>query len=192
MSFEDQLRNTMNRIDYSDRDRLLRETARKSVQEFKELCLLKARMCEHFCSLMAKTTEPGKSHLVYIYRDEDYEAAKAMGSPLASLGEHIFLKRSESVFGIHPGSISCSGHAKRPRQHGRRHQQDAEARTVRKGDVGFRIQPSVQGHAVHELVGKRERREITWVLSLNMKWSAQEQSRENYSGCGVENGDIFR
>ena len=96
MSFEDQLRNTINRIDYSDRDRLLRETARKSVQEFKELCLLKARMGEHFCSLMAKTTEPGKSHLVYIYRDEDYEAVKAMGSPLPSLGEHIFLKRSEA------------------------------------------------------------------------------------------------
>ena len=96
MSFEDQLRNTMNGIDYSDRDRLLGETARKSVQEFKELCLLKARMGEHFCSLMAKTTEPGKSHLVYIYRDEDYEAAKAIGSPLPSLGEHIFLKRSEA------------------------------------------------------------------------------------------------
>ena len=96
MSFEDQLRNTINRIDYSDRDRLLRETARKSVQEFKELCLLKARMGEHFCSLMAKTTEPGKSHLVYIYRDEDYEAVKAMGSPLPSLGEHTFLKRSEA------------------------------------------------------------------------------------------------
>jgi hypothetical protein len=96
MSFEDQLRNTMNRIDYSDRDRLLWETVRKSVLEFKELCLLKARMGEHFCSLMAKTTEPGKSHLVYIYRDEDYEAVKAMGSPLPSLGEHIFLKRSEA------------------------------------------------------------------------------------------------
>ena len=53
-------------------------------------------MSEHSCSLMAKTTEPGKSHLVYIYRDEDYEAAKAMGSPLPGLGEHIFLKRSEA------------------------------------------------------------------------------------------------
>ena len=96
MSFEDQLRNTMKQIDYSDRDRLLRETARKSVQEFKELCLLKARMGKHFCTLMAKTTEPGKSHLVYIYRDEDYEAAKAKGTPLPGLGEHIFLKLSEA------------------------------------------------------------------------------------------------
>lgn len=96
MSFEDQLRKAANQVDYSDRDRLLRETARKAVKEFKELCLLKARMSEHSCSLMAKTTEPGKSHLVYIYRDEDYEAAKAMGSPLPGLGEHIFLKRSEA------------------------------------------------------------------------------------------------
>ena len=96
MDFEDQLRKAANRIDYSDRDRLLRETARKSVQEFKELCLLKAQMGEHSCSLMAKTTEPGKSHLVYIYRDVDYEMAKAKGSPLPSLGEYIFLKRSEA------------------------------------------------------------------------------------------------
>lgn len=96
MSFEDQLRSTMKQIDYSDRDRLLRETARKSVQEFKELCLLKARMGEHFCSLMARAREPGVSHPVYIYRDEDYEMAKAMGSPLPSLGEYIFLKRSEA------------------------------------------------------------------------------------------------
>lgn len=96
MSFEEQLRNTMKQIDYSDRDRLLRETARKSVQEFKELCLLKAQMGEHFCTLMARTREPGASHPVYIYRDEDYEMAKAMGSPLPSLGEYIFLKRSEA------------------------------------------------------------------------------------------------
>lgn len=96
MSFEEQLRNTMKQIDYSDRDRLLRETARKSVQEFKELCLLKAQMGEHFCTLMARAREPGVSHPVYIYRDEDYEMAKAMGSPLPSLGEYIFLKRSEA------------------------------------------------------------------------------------------------
>ena len=96
MSFEDQLRNTMKQIDYSDRDRLLRETAMKAVKEFKELCLLKARMGEHFCSLMARAREPGASHPVYIYRDEDYEMAKAMGSPLPSLGEYIFLKRSEA------------------------------------------------------------------------------------------------
>ena len=32
----------------------------------------------------------------FIYRIEDYETAKAMGSPLPSLGEHIFLKRSEA------------------------------------------------------------------------------------------------
>ena len=96
MSLEEQLRNTMKQIDYSDRDRLLRETARKSVQEFKELCLLKARMGEHFCTLMARAREPGVSHLVYIYRDEDYEMAKAMGSPLPSLGEYIFLKLSEA------------------------------------------------------------------------------------------------
>lgn len=96
MSFEDQLRKAANQIDYSDRDRLLRETARKAVKEFKELCLLKARMGEHFCSLMAKTTEPAKSHLIYVYRDEDYEAAKAKGTPLPSLGEYIFLKRSEA------------------------------------------------------------------------------------------------
>ena len=96
MSFEDQLRNTMKQIDYSDRDRLLRETARKSVIGFKELCLHKARMGEHFCSLMAKTTEPTKTHFVYVYKDEDYEAAKAMGTPLPSLGEYIFLKLSEA------------------------------------------------------------------------------------------------
>ncbi len=96
MSFEEQLRNTMKQIDYSDRDRLLRETARKSVQEFKELCLLKAQMGEHSCSLMARAREPGVSHPVYIYREEDYEMAKAMGSPLPSLGEYIFLKRSEA------------------------------------------------------------------------------------------------
>lgn len=96
MSFEDQLRKTANRIDYSDRDRLLRETARKSVQEFKELCLLKAQMGEHFCTLMARVREPGVSHLVYIYRDEDYEAAKAKGTPLPSMGEIIFLRLSEA------------------------------------------------------------------------------------------------
>ena len=81
MSFEDQLRNTMKQIDYSDRDRLLRETARKAVKEFKELCLLKARMGEHFCSLMAKTTEPAKSHLVYIYRDETMKRPKPKELP---------------------------------------------------------------------------------------------------------------
>lgn len=96
MSFEEQLRKTMNQVDYSDRDRLLRETARASVIGFKELCLLKARMGEHFCSLMARTTEPAKTNLVYVYRDEDYEAAKAMGTPLPSLGEYIFLKLSEA------------------------------------------------------------------------------------------------
>lgn len=96
MRFEDQLRNTMKQIDCSDRDRLLRNTARASVKEFKELCLLKAQMGEHFCSLMVRTKEPGLTHLVYLYRDENYEAAKAMGSPLPSMGEHIFLKLSEA------------------------------------------------------------------------------------------------
>lgn len=96
MSFEDQLRNTMKQIDYSDRDRLLRETARKSVKELKDLCLIKARMGEHVCTVMANTKEPGKTHLVYFYKDEDYEAAKAKGTPLAHLGEHIFLRLSEA------------------------------------------------------------------------------------------------
>ena len=96
MSFEDQLRSSMNQVDYSDRDRLMRETARKSVREFRELCQLKARMGEHFCSVMARTREPGSSHLVYFYKDKDYTAAIAKGSPLPHLGEHIFLKLSEA------------------------------------------------------------------------------------------------
>ena len=98
MSFEDQLRKAANRIDYSDRDRLLRETARKSVEDFKEGCLIKARLGEHFYATMATTAGPAKiqTHRVYFYRDKDYEAAKAQGSPLPSLGEDIFLRLSEA------------------------------------------------------------------------------------------------
>ena len=76
MDFEDQLRKAANRIDYSDRDRLLRETARKSVKEFKELCLLKAQMGEH---IFLKLSE-ADTFLEYIreeFRAQDMQSARA-------------------------------------------------------------------------------------------------------------------
>ena len=96
MSFEDQLRKTMSQIDYSDRDKLLRNTAKGAVRSFRENCMMFARMGKSFYSLSACENEPGKTYSVYFYKDEDYEAAKARGTPLPHMGEHIFLKLSEA------------------------------------------------------------------------------------------------
>lgn len=95
MSFEDQLRNAANRIDYSDRDRLLRETAEKCIPNFREDCESCARLGYHRCEHTARYND-GLSHFVFAVADERYEAARAAAMASLILQNDIYIKLSEA------------------------------------------------------------------------------------------------
>ena len=95
MSFEDELRKQSRQIDYSDRDRLLRETAKKCVPDFKEACESRSRLGYNTCSKAAGYYD-GVTRFVYAVPDERYEVERAQAMASIILRNDIYIRMSEA------------------------------------------------------------------------------------------------
>ncbi len=95
MSFEDELRKQSRQINYSDRDRLLRETAKKCVPDFKKACESRSRLGYNTCSKAAGYYD-GVTRLVYAVPDERYEVERTQAMASIILRNDIYIRMSEA------------------------------------------------------------------------------------------------
>lgn len=95
MSFEDHLRKYSQMIDYSDRDKLLRETAKRCVPDFKKGCEVQARVGRSSWT-QAAGYNIGLDRSVIFVPDAGYEAARAEAARSLILCNDIYFKLSEA------------------------------------------------------------------------------------------------